>query len=67
MAALDEQLSRGRARLWRLPTEEAVRATVGDFNRLIADYNTVTGLEPRPLLDADAHVATWRRLDLAAD
>jgi hypothetical protein len=50
-----------------LPTETAVRARTVALNRLIADYNTVSSLDPHPVLDADEMVATWKRLDLATD
>ncbi len=65
-AALEERLTRERARLWRLADQQSVRARVAELNRLITDYNTVTGLEPHPVLDEDEIVATWRRLGLAS-
>ena len=67
LAALDERLTRERARLWRLPTETDVRTRVDELNRVIADYNTVSSLEHRKDLDPDEMVATWRRLGLAGD
>lgn len=63
-AALDERLTRERARVWRLPTEADVRARVDELNQVIAEHNIVTSLEPRRAFDADETVATWRRLGL---
>lgn len=44
-----------------------MRARTVELNRVIADYNTVSSLDPHPALDADELVATWKRLGLATD
>jgi len=56
----DSALARSERALASLPTlatEEAVRERIGEINRLIAHSST-----PEAALDADAAVATWRRI-----
>ncbi len=62
---LDHTIQSSMAQIWRLPSELEVRKRVVELNALIRDYNVVTNLDPRDLLDATEVVATWRRLGLA--
>lgn len=57
---LDRQLRLARPGLWRLDTEDEVRAKVDQLNRSIDDYNAVTTWERRTLLDPEATVEQWR-------
>lgn len=61
---LDQLIQASMAQIWRLPSEIAVRKRVVELNAQIRDYNTVTNLEDRELLDATEILATWRRLGL---
>ena len=58
---LDRELRAGRARLWGLATEAAVRDGVGELNARIDAYNRVTTWQPRPRLAVDEIVDRWRR------
>ncbi len=64
-AELDEQVQLAMPALWRLRTEQDVRGRIDELNAEIRDYNFVTSLESKPLLQFNELVATWRRLGLA--
>lgn len=61
---LDDEISAAMPGVWRLDTEANVRARVAELNERVAAHNVAVRntAAPRALLDADATVATWRRL-----
>lgn len=59
---LDRHLAEAMPGLWRLATEDDVRARVAELNRKVDDYNTVTTWEPRRPLNVDQTVEKWRAL-----
>ncbi len=61
---LDQLVQSSMAQIWRLPSEVEVRKRVVELNAQIRDYNVVTNLDARELLDSAEVVATWRRLGL---
>lgn len=61
---LDQLVQSSMAQIWRLPSEVAVRKRVVELNSQIRDYNVVTNLDARDLIDSAEVVATWRRLGL---
>ncbi|MGI9614880.1 MAG: DnaJ family domain-containing protein [Acidimicrobiales bacterium] len=50
--------------LWRLDTEEEVRALVDELNEHVDGYNQLTTWERRARLDRDGIAAQWRALRL---
>lgn len=61
-----DEVERGLARLWPLPSETAVRAALSDLNARITDVNRQLPRGRRaPLLDPDDIVDLWRHFGLA--
>ncbi|MEL6984962.1 MAG: DnaJ family domain-containing protein [Actinomycetota bacterium] len=59
---LDRDVRAAMPGLWRLGSEEAVRAEITTLNARIKDYNRVTTFERRNELNAEDVVAKWRTL-----
>lgn len=60
---LDRRLRRARPELWRLATEDELKAGVAELNAEIDEHNRLATVEHRRRLDVDDMVATWRRLN----
>ena len=58
---LDRELRIAMPELWRMVTEDDVRARLTELNERIADYNRTTTWERQSLLTEDV-VEQWRRL-----
>ena len=63
-ANLDQLIQSSMPQIWRLPNEVDVRRRVVELNARVSDYNTVSDLDTRELLDAAEILSTWRRLGL---
>ena len=64
---LDGQIKRAKPTLWRLDSEELLRAAVHDLNEQIIAYNTRTTFQQHDALDPQDVVRTWRDVRRLSD
>lgn len=58
---LDEASKEAVRCIWSLTSENQVRDVLGQTNAQRVEYNRLTSLEPKPLLNTEELVTRWRR------